>query len=343
MSLFYCARHRGIEVLRSSASRGIVRGVRRCRSGERGACRSRTRPSPVRRSVRRSTPTRSTSGVDRASRMPTSRSASAAVNSKGLTAAATNENGRVDQPGARRQQVLLRPRQGLEVGHRGRAARRRSDPPRRQGRRQRRRRQPRQRAGRPGRRRPGRVRVARAAARPTPRVEHRDLHPRRRHLAVASATPPTRSSSTRAGDTDDDLDAPLVAADTHRPASRRRRRRSARETLAPELEGRLRSAVAGRADARPDHAVPRHAERGHHRSRSASGCSRRFATGIPGESKVIVPPAQDRRGTPSDRRHRSCASSRAAASTNVLSFQDIFGDTGLDLLNIPGVARNRDR
>ena len=62
-----------------------------------------------------------------------------------------------------------------------------------------------------------------------------------------------------------------------------------------------------------------------------------FASGVPGQSKVSYHP-QNTDGTPVTPTTPILRVIQAGAVTNILSFQDIFGPTGLDQINIPGVA-----
>ena len=61
-----------------------------------------------------------------------------------------------------------------------------------------------------------------------------------------------------------------------------------------------------------------------------------FASGVPGESKVTYHPLKND-GTPADPDTEILRIIQGGSVTKILSFQDLFGDTGLDQLNIPGV------
>ncbi|MEY2418082.1 MAG: hypothetical protein QOG90_762 [Actinomycetota bacterium] len=62
-----------------------------------------------------------------------------------------------------------------------------------------------------------------------------------------------------------------------------------------------------------------------------------FASGVPGQSKVSYHP-QNTDGTPVTPTTPLVRIIQGGAVTNILTTQDIFGDTGLDQINIPGVA-----
>jgi hypothetical protein len=63
-----------------------------------------------------------------------------------------------------------------------------------------------------------------------------------------------------------------------------------------------------------------------------------FASGVPGESKVSYLPDKTDTGAPVGPLTPIVRIIQAGSPTTVLSFQDIFGATGLDQINIPGVA-----
>jgi hypothetical protein len=260
--------------------------------------------------------------------------ASSAVNSKGLTAQAVNENGRVVNPALGGSKFSYGKGEGLEVGIAG-------TPPD-----------------------DGQILLAGKSEVSAPPTAHDsqqvgpvDADP----VAWASAAQGTSDARWNTetcilgedisrgigfaadaqlvdtgADASEDLDAPLVSADTT-DGFRDVSQTTAREFFAPNSKGAfgLKSQVAQTiAPVTLFRGTPNQVtiEVGGEWALTV------FASGVPGESKVSYLPTTTDTGAPVGPLTPILRIIQTGQPTTILSFQDIFGPTGLDQINIPGVA-----
>ncbi|HUR76378.1 MAG TPA: hypothetical protein VMZ22_00385 [Acidimicrobiales bacterium] len=260
--------------------------------------------------------------------------ASSAVNSKGLTTQATNENGRVVNPALGASKFSYGRGQGLEVGIAGETT---AD---------------------------GQILLAGKSEVSAPPTAHDsqqigpvDADP----IAWASLAQGTSDARWNAetcilgedisrgigyvadaqlvdtgADDSEDLDAPLVSADTTDPF-RDVSQTTSREFFSPNSKGAfgLKSQVSQTI-------APVTLFRGTPNQLTIEVAGEwvltAFATGVPGESKVSYLPSKTDAGEPVGPLTPIVRIIQAGEPATILAFQDIFGDTGLDSIVIPGVA-----
>lgn len=261
--------------------------------------------------------------------------ASAAVNSKGLTAEATNENGRVINPALGASKFSYGRGQGLEVGIAGQPAE------------------------------DGQILLAGKAEANAPPSAHDakqigpvDADPVAWASAVQGVADARWNNETcilgddisrglgytadaqlvdSGEDTGASLDAPLVATDATAP-DRAVVQTVARETLFPNSKGAfgLKSTVEQtlapvtlfRGGPLPEITIEVLGE----------WVLTAFATGVPGESKVSYLPSKTDAGEPVGPFTPILRIIQEGEPNTIFAFQDIFGDEGLDQIVIPGVA-----